>query len=255
LRRNFGLSYLHEGKLETGYAEFENAFNVAKREKWFDYMSMIIQNLGKILVYQGRYEEAVAAFERAEKISWDRANKNFNPYPIFSYFHTGLAHVKKGDYDSAYIFSEKIKGYIQEQDLDAAYLDYSYLLKGYICAARSDGTGTLDALDRCVGFVKTGPEYNDLSAISSVLLNQYDQAIDKYSKFKTNIYMLRYGNDAYFFFRCASLTDYNLGKIYELKGETAKAIERYEKFLDLWKDADPGIAEVDDARERLAGLK
>jgi hypothetical protein len=28
------------------------------------------------------------------------------------------------------------------------------------------------------------------------------------------------------------------------------AIEHHEKFLDLWKDADPGIAEVEDAWER-----
>ncbi len=45
------------------------------------------------------------------------------------------------------------------------------------------------------------------------------------------------------------------GKIYEEKGWKGKAIEHYEKFLDLWKNADPGIAEVEDAEKRLAGLK
>jgi cytochrome c-type biogenesis protein CcmH/NrfG len=45
-----------------------------------------------------------------------------------------------------------------------------------------------------------------------------------------------------------------LGKIYEEQGDTAKAIEHYEKFLTLWKDADPGFAEVDDARARFSTL-
>jgi len=39
------------------------------------------------------------------------------------------------------------------------------------------------------------------------------------------------------------------------KGWKGKALEHYEKFLDLWENADPGIAEVEDATKRLAGLK
>jgi len=41
--------------------------------------------------------------------------------------------------------------------------------------------------------------------------------------------------------------------IFQKKGWKAKVIEHYEKFLVLWKDADPGIAEIEDARKRLAG--
>ena len=46
-----------------------------------------------------------------------------------------------------------------------------------------------------------------------------------------------------------------LGRIYEQKGWQGKAIENFEKFLDLWKDADQGIPEVEEARQHLIALQ
>ncbi len=50
---------------------------------------------------------------------------------------------------------------------------------------------------------------------------------------------------------------YWLGVAYEQKGEKDKAIKEYEKFLTIWKDADPELQakEMKDAKARLAKLK
>jgi len=47
---------------------------------------------------------------------------------------------------------------------------------------------------------------------------------------------------------------YRLGQIAERQGDKVRARENYRKFLELWKDADPGLGEVEDARTRLAAL-
>jgi eukaryotic-like serine/threonine-protein kinase len=51
-----------------------------------------------------------------------------------------------------------------------------------------------------------------------------------------------------------ALSHYALGRIAESQGETARARLAYETFLELWKNADAGLPEVEDARARLAAL-
>lgn len=47
---------------------------------------------------------------------------------------------------------------------------------------------------------------------------------------------------------------YMMGKIAERQGDKAEDRSKFSKFLSLWKDADPGLPEVADARKRLAAL-
>ena len=79
--------------------------------------------------------------------------------------------------------------------------------------------------------------------------DQMDKARDEYEAIGLLTFGRMYKNIIYV------KAFYELGKVYQSMGDKAKALENYHKFLDIWKNADPGIAEVEDARKRLADLK
>ncbi len=64
----------------------------------------------------------------------------------------------------------------------------------------------------------------------------------------------RYDYSRMFYTLWSVKAHYLLGLAYEDSGWTAQAADQYRLFLDIWKNADPGIPEIEDARLRLERL-
>ncbi len=92
-------------------------------------------------------------------------------------------------------------------------------------------------------------DYIESMAMAYNALGNMDKAQAEYERIVSS------SSGRYEFGDVYALSFYALGKIYEHKGWKGKALEQYEKFLGLWKDADPGFPEVGEAKNRLAALK
>jgi tetratricopeptide (TPR) repeat protein len=99
-----------------------------------------------------------------------------------------------------------------------------------------------------------GPFTNDQALFADPLALAYyqagklDEAQKEYERLKSMPTGILYWSDVY------SKSFYMLGKIFDQKGQIDKATEHYKRFLDLWKDADPGLPEVEDAKKRIEEL-
>jgi len=92
------------------------------------------------------------------------------------------------------------------------------------------------------------PFFKDVIARAYAQKGDLDRAIAEYEKLVT------FDPESRARFLVHPELHYRLAKLYEQNGQNSKAAEQYRKFLDLWKNADPGQPEVEDAKARLSAL-
>jgi tetratricopeptide (TPR) repeat protein len=205
----------------------------------------------------GEPDRAIEEIEKAWNLSFNEYDQRMQRKSLFS---KGLIYLDMGSLDKALQTAEELKRVI-DNGMNKKTIRFYQNLVGMLMLENENFPKAIELFNQALSFLpfQTGWidelwVYDQALFIEPLAFSYYKsgdlkKALVEYEKI-TNLTTGRlYYGDIY------AKSFYMLGKIYEQQGDTAKAIEHYEKFLDLWKDADPGIAEVEYARERLAGLK
>jgi tetratricopeptide (TPR) repeat protein len=195
-------------------------------------------------------EKALEECEKGWKIALEIEKDDLQRRALYL---KGLSYLRKGSVDEAQRTAEELKQMIQS-GINKKKIRFYMHLAGMIELERKNYPKAIEYLKDAVKALPYGPLEEDASFVNSLALAYYEAGdVEKAREEYESITALTTGRLDYGDLYAKSF--YMLGKIYEKQGNTAKATEHYEKFLDLWKDADPGIPEVKDAKKRLASLK
>ncbi len=151
------------------------------------------------------------------------------------------------EFEKAEQIAADLKTAIEETDTSQIYLYWN--AHGYIELAKGNEEAALVNFKKATRDV---PNFLQRNSLASAYLEtgRLGEAVTEFEKA-----LSRYDVDRAFYSIKAVQIYYLLGLAYEKSGWDQKAIEKYEEFLDIWKNADPGIKEIDDAKARLARLK
>lgn len=133
------------------------------------------------------------------------------------------------------------------------YMWYYWSARAAIETAKNNPSGALECLEKATASDRDFPFYYiSRVAFARAYLDagMLGEAVATFEKILANYDGYRLDHVP----RCVE-DHYLLATAYERSGWNKKAIEKYEEFLEIWKNADLGIPEVEDARQRLERLK
>jgi len=205
-----------------------------------------------VYLHMGKLEEALSHYQQAWKIAVERGNLAKQWLLLVA---KGVYFLKNQSVDGALATARELKESIESGLNDKAIREYDYLM-GLIELKKGNYSASAGHLAKGRSLLPAENDAWDAHAKFSFALGQaYYKAGDLNKAQAAYEEILPMTNGRIFYPELYCLAFLELGKVFQDKGNTSRAIEYYEKFLTLWKDADPGLPEVEDAKKRLAGLK
>ncbi len=250
-RRGLVCLYMAQGRFEKALEQMGLVMEEARKVGEPTWLAPF--NFFATLVYNGagRHAEALGAAEQSYRIAEADGSLAMMRYALFA---RGAALVgldrlseaqKAADDGKALVersFNKKsIRGFLSLQ----AQID---LANGNFSRAVENAKAAVDSLEPQSAYSNPDAYYY------AALGRAYEGTGDLENARKTYEGLQRLTTGRIFGGYLYALSFYRLGLIAEKQGDKAGARRNYEKFLEIWKDADPGLPEPADARKRLAAL-
>jgi serine/threonine protein kinase/Tfp pilus assembly protein PilF len=250
------------GEIKNSLESLESAFELA--ESIGNRFQMGLINFRRTWIY---YESGELDLCRKYLDSWfgsvGRLDISYLARNTAMYnFLLGLVDLKEDKLDSAQSRLKEMGSVLKDVDsaIKVVITSHYYLLQGEVFLAEGLTEEAILAYQKLpeiempnfqnpVIAVYNLPPQRDVLARAYQNKEDWDKASAEYEQ------LITFKADSRNRFFIHPLYHYRLAKLYEKMDDSGKALRQYEKFLSLWRDADPALLEVEDARKRLAQLK
>jgi len=244
--------YLAKGQFERALDILNQAIDEVTAVGEIKWLSVFHHKKATILLAQGDLSGADAEIQTA----LEQLEQRDHVTGKLSALHTrGMILVAMGNLGGAERVADEIRAEIDGW-LNPKLIRFWYHLVGLIDLARNDVGQAIEHFEQTISLMpyQYYPDGDNHAVVYNPLAYAYYLSGDlaRAQEWYENTLSLTYGRLIYGEFYANS--HFMLGKIYEQRGMNAEAIRSYRTFLDLWREADAGIPEIEEAKQSLAAL-